>query len=87
MFGTAIICKANVNLPTETSHKVRFFKFAQWKLKNNSFGRPKYHVAGRKKAEILPRRQKNHAAGTLRPAPDAGRTNGYGKGLILRGGP
>ena len=31
----AIICKANVNLPMETSHKVRFFKFAQWKLKKS----------------------------------------------------
>lgn len=51
----------------ETSHKERYFKFAQCKLKNNSFGCPKYHVAGRKKAEIMPVRPKNHAAGTLRP--------------------
>jgi hypothetical protein len=30
---------------------------------------------------------RNHAAGTLRPTPDTGRANGYGKGPFLRGGP
>ena len=49
--------------------------------------RAKKHAAGRKIAENLPVRPKNHAAGALRPAPDTGRTNGYGNGLILRGGP
>ena len=50
-------------------------------------GRPKSHTAGREMAENLPVRPKTHAAGTLRPAPDTGRTNGYGKGPFLRGGP
>ena len=54
----AIICKANVNLPMETSHKERYFKFVQCKLKKNSYGRPRNHATGRKMVEILPVRPK-----------------------------